>query len=430
MRPATSIPIEQRAGEVSLPAQHNARSRYSIDAIARRAVRARLMQVRGGRIVLIEGAERYACGALSAAFPDEVLIQVHDARFYGDLALGGSIGAGEAYVNGYWSTSQLVDLVRLLVLNMDVLDGLDGGTASFTAPLQKLLHAFRRNTRSGARKNIAAHYDLGNDFFKLFLDETLMYSAATFTAPEMSLREAQLARLDLIARKLRLGPGDRVVEIGAGWGGFALHAAQRYGCSVTTTTISQEQCRLARERVAAAGLSDRVEVLCEDYRDLTGRYDKLVSIEMIEAVGHQYYDTFFAKCDRLLESNGAMLLQAITIADQRYERARRSVDFIQRYIFPGSCIPSVSVLCASIARASDLRVLDLDDIGLHYVRTLREWRRNMLANLPRIKELGYSDSFIRMWEFYFCYCEGGFAERVISDVHLLLVKPGNRWAPD
>src|SRR5688572_22977407 len=316
MRPATSIPIEQRAGEVSLPAQHNARSRYSIDAIARRAVRARLMQVRGGRIVLIEGAERYTCGALSAAFPDEVLIQVHDVRFYGDLALGGSIGAGEAYMNGYWSTSQLVDLVRLLVLNMDVLDGLDGGTASFTAPLQKLLHAFRRNTRSGARKNIAAHYDLGNDFFKLFLDETLMYSAATFTAPDMSLHEAQLARLDLIARKLRLGPGDRVVEIGAGWGGFALHAAQRYGCSVTTTTISQEQCRLARERVAAAGLSDRVEVLCEDYRDLTGRYDKLVSIEMIEAVGHQYYDTFFAKCDRLLESNGAMLLQAITIADQ------------------------------------------------------------------------------------------------------------------
>lgn len=416
---ATSISAEQRA----------VARRHSIDGIARRIVLAKLTQLRGGRLVLIDDSERYAFGALSEALPEEIVVHVHDPSFYGDLALGGSIGAGEAYMEGSWSTAQLVDLVRLLVMNMNVLDGLEGGAARLTAPLQKALHALHRNTRSGSRKNIAAHYDLGNEFFRLFLDETMMYSAATFIAPDMSLHDAQLARLDLICRKLQLQPGDHLVEIGTGWGGFALHAAQRYGCKVTSTTISQEQFRLARERVRAAKLEDRVEILCADYRDLVGQYDKLVSIEMIEAVGHHYYDTFFAKCAGLLRNNGAMLLQAITIADQRYERARRSVDFIQRYIFPGSCLPSLSVLSASIARASDLRMLQLQDIGPHYARTLREWRQNLLANLPRVRELGYDDSFIRMWEYYFSYCEGGFIERAVSDVQLLLVKPGNRWLP-
>jgi len=309
---------------------------------------------------------------------------------------------------------------------MDVLDSLEGGFARLTAPVRKALHAIRRNTRSGSRKNIAAHYDLGNEFFRLFLDETMMYSSATFARPDMSLHDAQLARLDGICRKLDLRPGEHIVEIGTGWGGFALHAAQRYGCKVTTTTISQEQYRLARERVSQAGLDGQIEVLCADYRDLSGTYDKLVSIEMIEAIGHQYFDAYFAQCSRLLKSHGAMLLQAITIADQRYESAKRSVDFIQRYIFPGSCLPSVGALSASIARASDMRVFHLEDIGPHYARTLHEWRRNLLANLPAVRALGYDDAFIRMWEFYFCYCEGGFAERVVGDVQMLLVKPGNR----
>jgi len=291
------------------------------------------------------------------------------------------------------------------------------------------VHAFRRNSRAGARRNIAAHYDLGNDFFRLFLDETMMYSAATFEHPRQSLYDAQVARLDLICQKLELKPTDHLLEIGSGWGGLALHAAQRFGCRVTTTTISREQWRLTRDRVAAAILGDRVDVLCMDYRDLTGTYDKIVSIEMIEAIGHQYYDTYFAKCSELLAPHGAMLLQAITIADQRYERARRSVDFIQRYIFPGSCIPSVAALSSSIARASDLRLFHLDDIGPHYATTLAHWRQNLRANLARVRSLGYGEEFIRMWEYYFCYCEGGFMERVIGDVQMLLVKPGNRRMP-
>jgi len=397
-----------------------------LDTLAKRAVLGKLTQLHGGQLVLVDGGERHRFGTVSEHLAESIVVHVHDRRFYGDLALGGSVGAGEAYMQGYWSTPQLVELVRLLVLNMDVLDSLEGGFARLTAPVRKALHAIRRNTRSGSRKNIAAHYDLGNEFFRLFLDETMMYSSATFARPDMSLHDAQLARLDGICRKLDLRPGEHIVEIGTGWGGFALHAAQRYGCKVTTTTISQEQYRLARERVSQAGLDGQIEVLCADYRDLSGTYDKLVSIEMIEAIGHQYFDAYFAQCSRLLKSHGAMLLQAITIADQRYESAKRSVDFIQRYIFPGSCLPSVGALSASIARASDMRVFHLEDIGPHYARTLHEWRRNLLANLPAVRALGYDDAFIRMWEFYFCYCEGGFAERVVGDVQMLLVKPGNR----
>jgi cyclopropane-fatty-acyl-phospholipid synthase len=400
-----------------------------LDTLAKRAVLGKLTQLQGGQLALVDGGERYRFGSASSELAEPIVVHVHDRRFYGDLALGGSVGAGEAYMQGYWSTPQLVELVRLLVLNMDVLDSLEGGFARLTAPVRKSLHAIRRNTRAGSRKNIAAHYDLGNEFFRLFLDETLMYSSATFARPDMSLHEAQIARLDGICRKLDLRPGEHVGEIGTGWGGFALHAAQRYGCKVTTTTISQEQYRLARERVSQAGLDGQIEVLLSDYRDLSGSYDKLVSIEMIEAIGYQYFDTYFAQCSRLLKPHGAMLLQAITIADQRYESAKRSVDFIQRYIFPGSCLPSVSALSTSIARASDMRVFHLEDIGPHYARTLHEWRRNLLANLPAVRALGYDDAFIRMWEFYFCYCEGGFAERVIGDVQMLLVKPGNRRTP-
>lgn len=401
----------------------------SLDTLAKRAVLAKLTQLRGGQLIIVDGGERHRFGNASEELAEPVAVHIHDPRFYGDVAFGGSVGAGEGYMYGRWTTSQLVELVRLLVRNMDVLDSLEGGFARLAAPLRKALHAVRRNTRAGSRKNVAAHYDLGNEFFRLFLDETMMYSSATFTRPDMTLHQAQIARLDGICRKLALKPGEHIVEIGTGWGGFALHAAQRYGCKVTTTTISQEQHRLARERVSRAGLDGRIEVLFSDYRDLTGTYDKLVSIEMIEAIGHQYFDAYFAQCSRLLKPHGAMLLQAITIADQRYESAKRSVDFIQRYIFPGSCLPSVGAMSDSIARSTDMRIFHLEDIGPHYSRTLHEWRRNMFANLPAIRALGYDDAFIRMWEFYFCYCEGGFDERVIGDVQMLLTKPGNRRAP-
>jgi cyclopropane-fatty-acyl-phospholipid synthase len=400
-----------------------------LDALGKRAVFARLRALRKGCLIMAEGKERHRFGTTCAELPEPVVIQVHDPRLYGDVAFGGSVGAGEAYMRGYWTAAQLVDVVRLFVLNADVLEDLEGGLALFTNPLRKALHALRRNSRAGSRRNIAAHYDLGNEFFAQFLDETLMYSAATFEHEGQSLYDAQLARLDLICRKLDLGPDDHLLEIGTGWGGLALHAARHFGCRVTTTTISREQWSLATERVREAGLGDRVSVLCQDYRDLAGQYDKLVSIEMIEAIGHQYYDTYFARCAALLKPQGAMLLQSITIADQRYERAKRSVDFIQRYIFPGSCIPSVAALTASLARSSDLRVFDMDDIGPHYATTLAHWRQRFRANLPRIRALGYDETFVRMWEYYLCYCEGGFAERVIGDVQMLLVKPGNRRRP-
>jgi cyclopropane-fatty-acyl-phospholipid synthase len=405
---------------------------HFLDGLARRAVLVRLTQLAHGKLVLVDGRETRRFGQVTPAFPLRVTVQVHDPRFYSDLAFGGSIGAAESYMHGAWSTDNLTGLVQLFARNRAALDGLEGGLARLTAPLQKLFHWIRRNTRDGSRRNIAAHYDLSNDFFRLFLDETMMYSAAIFTRPDMTLHAAQLARLGHICRKLDLKPTDHLLEIGTGWGGLAVYAASHYGCRVTTTTISDAQYRLARERVQAAGLAERITVLKQDYRDLSGQYDKLVSIEMIEAIGHQYLDTYFARCSALLAPHGLMLLQAITIADQHYGAARDVVDFIKRYIFPGSFIPSNTAMLTAVTRASDLRLVDLEDIGPHYATTLQHWRRNFFANLDAVRALGFSEAFIRMWEFYFCYCEGGFRERVISDVQWLLVKPLNRrnpWCP-
>ena len=402
---------------------------HFLDGLAARAVHQRLAGLAHGQVTLVAGAIHQRYGQRTALCPLSVTLQVHDPRFYSDIAFGGSIGAGEAWMQGYWSVNDLTALVRILLQNREVLDGMETGLARLTAPLQKALHWLNRNTRDGSRRNIAAHYDLGNDFFALFLDPTMMYSSAIFAQPNMTLEAAQLARLDHICRKLDLTPRDHLLEIGTGWGGMAIHAAQHYGCRVTTTTISQEQFKLASERVRAAGLEDRVSVLLKDYRDLDGQFDKLVSIEMIEAVGHDFYDTYFGKCAALLKDDGLMLLQAITIADQRYDAARKSVDFIQRYIFPGSCIPSVTAMNASITRASDLKLAHLEDIGPHYATTLRLWRENFFRNIEAVRALGYPESFIRMWEFYLCYCEGGFEERALGDVHMLLAKPGNRRAP-
>jgi cyclopropane-fatty-acyl-phospholipid synthase len=402
---------------------------HFLERLAARAVRARLAGLEHGQLTLSDGVRVDHFGRRTERCPLSVTVHVHDPRFYGEIAFGGSIGAGEAYMLGYWTANDLTGLVRILLNNRAVLDGMETGLARFTAPLQKALHWYNRNTRDGSRRNITAHYDLGNDFFALFLDPTMMYSSAIYPHPKASLAEAQLARLERICRKLDLGPHDHLLEIGSGWGGMAIHAARHYGCRVTTTTISPRQYELAVERVHDAGLSDRITVLLEDYRDLTGHYDKLVSLEMIEAVGHQYYDIYFAKCASLLKPEGMMLLQAITIADQQYEQAKNSVDFIQRHIFPGSCIPSVAAMADSIARAGDLRLFHLEDIGPHYALTLRQWRQNFRHHLGEVRALGYPDSFVRLWEFYLCYCEGGFEERALGDVQMLLVKPHNRRAP-
>jgi len=390
-----------------------------IDAMARRLVLSRLQGMEHGRLQIIDGKERHIVGDLSPTETLAASVTVNDWRFYSDIALGGSIGAGESWMHGYWDCDDLVSLVRIMVRNRDLLDGMEGGLAWLSRPVQKLFHWVNRNTRQGAQRNIAAHYDLGNDFFALWLDESMMYSCAIFESENATLGEAQQTRLERVCRQLDLQPEDHLVEIGSGWGSLAIHAAARYGCRVTTTTLSKQQYELARQRIQAAGLQDRIELLLADYRDLDGQYDKLVSLEMIEAIGYEQYDAYFAQCAALLRPGGRMLIQAITIEDERFEQYRKNVDFIQRYIFPGSCIPSEKAMRESISRSTDMRVTSLDDIGLHYATTLKHWRRNFFRQLDAVRALGYPEEFIRMWDFYFCYCEGGFMERSISDVLLV-----------
>lgn len=394
-----------------------------LDNIARKLVLKQLQQLEVGCVILSEGGASAVFGQPQASAQLVAKIEVIDSSFYSDLAFAGSIGAGEAYMRGSWQCEELVDLVRILLRNRDVLDGMETGTAWFKTAIQRVLHWVNRNTREGAKRNISAHYDLGNDFFALWLDESMMYSAAIFKHENQSLSDAQQHRLDVICRKLELSADDHLIEIGTGWGGLAIYAAEHYGCRVTTTTISKQQYDLAWQRVQQKGLQDRVELLLEDYRDLEGRYDKLVSIEMIEAIGSDQYDTYFSQCDRLLKPGGRMLIQAITIADDQYEYAQNNVDFIQRYIFPGSCIPSLAVMSATIAKVSDMVVTNVEDIGLDYALTLNHWRRNFFARIQEVLNLGYPQEFVRMWEFYFCYCEGGFLEKAISDVQLVVQKP-------
>lgn len=389
----------------------------------RRSVFAQLAKMTQGCVTLVDAEGIHPFGQASATCPLRATVTIHDPNAYWRLALRGSIGVAEGYMEGEWSCDDLPALVRIFVLNQDALMGLEKGLTRLIMPLLRLLYARRDNNRRGSRANIAAHYDLGNEFYRLFLDETLMYSAAIFPTPETGLHEASIAKNDRICRKLELNPADHLLEIGAGWGGFALHAARHYGCRVTTTTISQEQYQLACERVREAGLQDRITVLCQDYRDLRGSYDKLVSIEMIEAVGERHLSGYFRTCAQLLKPHGMMLLQAITIADQKYQQYRREVDFIQYYIFPGGFLPSLSAITEKLAHSTDFRLFHLEDIGAHYATTLRHWRERFLANLERVRALGFPESFIRMWEYYLCYCEGGFRERTIGTVQLLLTKP-------
>jgi len=359
-------------------------------------------------------------------------IDVLDISFYRQVALGGSIGAAESYMDQDWQADDLCRVIQILVRNRDLLDSMEGGLATLANQLLKVWHFANRNSQQGSKKNIAAHYDLGNELFALFLDQHGMYSSATFYYPELSLEDASTAKLERICRKLHLQPDDHVLEIGTGWGGFAAYAAKNYGCRITTTTISKEQYQAALQRIADAGVADRVTVLMEDYRDLQGRYDKLVSIEMIEAVGHHYLDTYLKQCAALLKPRGLALIQAITIEDRYYHQALKSVDFIKRYIFPGSFIPCVSAIVASASRCTDLRLINLEDQGESYALTLNHWRKRFMAALDQVRAQGYNEEFIRMWEFYLCYCEGGFKEKSISNVQCLLAKPGNRrqqWLP-
>ncbi|WP_394695310.1 class I SAM-dependent methyltransferase [Pseudoxanthomonas japonensis] len=395
----------------------------ALDRLLRSQLLARLDALDHGVLVVSDALGEHRFGTPGEGALPTVHLWIDDPAFYRAVAAQGSVGAGESWIEGQWRCDDLVGLVRLLVRNRALLDGMEGGLARLGGWALRSWHALRRNTREGSRRNIAAHYDLGNDFFALFLSPDLMYSSAMFASPDDDLDTASYRKLDAVCRKLALGPDDRVIEIGTGWGGFALHAARHYGAHVTTTTISREQHALASQRVAAAGLQDHVTLLLQDYRDLQGTYDKLVSIEMIEAIGAQYLDTFFGKLGSLLRPGGQALLQAITIEDHRYVQARDSVDYIKRFVFPGSFIPSLEAMYGAKTRASDLQVVHQEDFGLSYAYTLRAWRRRFMTRLPEVRAQGFDERFIRLWEFYLAYCEGGFLERSIGVSHLLMARP-------
>jgi cyclopropane-fatty-acyl-phospholipid synthase len=401
-------------------------STRSIDRWCRSLLIAKLEKLEVGEIQLIDSNGSHSFGCPDKTNPLTVTLNVTDQRFYSDIAFGGTVAAGEAYIQGYWSCSNLTDLIRIMIGNRHILNQMEGNLSLLKNAFLRVAHWLNRNSQAGSRRNIEAHYDLGNEMFELFLDPTMMYSCAYYPDEQTSLEQASLAKLKRICDKLQLNESDHVIEIGTGWGGFALYAAENYGCKVTTTTISQQQHDWAKQRIIEAGLEDKITLLMEDYRDLQGTYDKLVSIEMIEAVGHQYLDTYFAKCSSLLKPEGIMLIQSITIADQQYDQAIKSVDFIQRFIFPGGFIPSVSAITSSVKSSTDMRLFQLEDIGPHYATTLYDWRQRFFENIEPIKALGYSQQFIAMWDFYLCYCEAGFLERVLGNAHLVFIKPKNR----
>ena len=400
-----------------------ARARSLADTAARRLVLSRLRGLEEGALTLAEGSGQSRFGE-AAADALSARITVHRPRLWRRLLTSGTLGAAEAYIDGDWDADDLVSALRLFARSEAVVGGLDG-----LAPLRMALERGRRalapNDRAGARRHVAAHYDLGNEFFELMLDPTLTYSCGLFERDDSTLEEASLAKIDRLCAMLRLREGEHLVEIGSGWGALAIRAASRFGCRVTTTTLSRAQHELATLRVKEAGLERRVEVLLADYRDLRGRYDKLVSVEMIEAIGWQQYETFFATCSRLLVPGGLATIQAITIADRHYERARRETEFVKRFIFPGGCIPSVTALLGAATEASDLTLRGLSDIGPHYARTLAAWRANLAGRAAEVERLTTA-RFRRQWHLYLCWCEAGFLERYISDVQLLFARPGAR----
>ena len=389
----------------------------------KKIIHQRLSQIKDAHIIINDGKSinKYGKpGNLSAK------INILDTVFYKNIILGGTIGASESFIRGEWSSPNLTNVIRVLARNTEAQDKLENLFTLLSQPFLKVMHKLNENSVRGSKKNISRHYDLSNDFFSLFLDKNMMYSSAIYKSRKTSLEDASTNKLDVICKKLNLKKTDHVIEIGTGWGGFAIYAAKNYGCKVTTTTISIEQYKFAKQKIKEAGLGKKIKVLLKDYRLLKGQYDKLVSIEMIEAVGYQFYDEYFKIIGQLLKNDGEALIQSITIKDQRYSKAIQSVDFIQKYIFPGSCIPSITAIQNSLTSSTDLVINDIRDIGHHYARTLADWRKRFLKNKQEIRKLGFDDKFLRMWLFYFAYCEGGFEEKVISDIHLHITKPGYR----
>jgi len=406
-----------------------AAQRPVVDKIARKVVFAMLEHLREGDLVLEEEGRSYRFGDQTGQPAVSARVSITHQAAYRQIVFNGTIGVAEAYMQGSWASPDLLAVIRLFARNQQALNAMKNPWSRLGSGILRFFHLMNTNSLSGSRRNIASHYDLSNDFFSLMLDPTMMYSSAIYPSPDASLYEASINKLEHICQRLDLQPKDHLLEIGTGWGSLAIYAAQNYGCRVTTTTISKEQYDYAQASVNESGLHDQVTVLFEDYRNLEGRFDKLVSVEMIEAVGHRYYPTFFSGCSQLLNPGGLMLLQSITIADQRYRQYQKSADFIQRYIFPGGELPSVQVIADQFARHSDMQVVGLEDITPHYADTLADWRKNFRANISQIRELGFDSAFEKMWEYYLCYCEGGFRERVISTIQLLAAKPERRALP-
>ena len=397
-----------------------------IDQLARRALVGRLAGLRRGEITLEDATGSTRLGQPADLSPT---IRVHDRRFFREAVLGGTLSVAETYLRGAWDCDNLTDLFRLFIRNMDAATRLEGGVARISGMAQSLYHWWRGNSRSGSRRNISEHYDLGNDFFALWLDDTMAYSSGIFLGSDVSLGDASLEKIDRACRKLELKPQEHLLEIGSGWGALAVHAAQNYRCQVTTTTISKEQYEVARNRIDNAGLADRVSLLQQDYRDLDGHFDKLVSIEMIEAVGYRYLDQYFGKCSSLLRPDGSLVLQAIVAPERGYAEYLRNVDFIQRYIFPGGCLPSMAAMLESVGRSTDLRFVHAEDFAPHYAETLRRWRTAFFERLDDVRTQGYSEEFIRLWTYYLCYCEAVFEERHIGVVQIQFDKPLCRRDP-
>jgi cyclopropane-fatty-acyl-phospholipid synthase len=394
------------------------------DSLAKKILLRALAHLAEGQLTIVDASQSYVFGHPESDI--HATMQVLHPGFYRQVVFGGSIGAGEAYIQGHWSSPDLTKVVQIFARNLALLDNIERYFSWLSNGLNRVKHIFNRNSQAGSKRNILAHYDLGNDMYQQFLDPEMMYSSAIYPASDASLAEAQLHKLDTICQRLDLKPGQTLLEVGTGWGALAIYAAKHYGVLVTTTTISDAQYDYALSRVKSEGLSDKVTLLKQDYRELTGVYDRVVSIEMIEAVGHEYLPGFFEKLQHMLKPEGRLLIQAITIADQRYNSYRKSVDFIQRYIFPGGCLPSISEMSRHIANKTDMVIWSLDDIGLDYARTLKHWHDNFDMAKSTITKLGYGDDFIRMWKFYLSYCEGGFLERATSTVHLTAVRPGYR----
>ena len=396
------------------------------DKVAKKLLLSSLAKMHHAGLIIEENGEQIILGNSRANLQGKVIIS--NPKTYVKLLLAGSIGASEAYIQGWWSSPDLTKVVQVLAREQAVCDDLDSGFWKIAMFPSWLYHKFHKNTQAGSKNNILAHYDIGNEMYAQFLDKEMLYSSAIYPNKKADLEEAQLYKLKMICQRLDLKKGETLLEIGTGWGALATYAAQHYGVHVTTTTISDAQYDYSAERIKSLGLEKQITLLKKDYRELSGQFYKLVSIEMIEAVGHEYLSSFFTACNKHLKADGKMLIQAITISDQRYTQYRKGVDFIQRYIFPGGCLPSINVMSNNLTDKTDMVITALHDIGQDYARTLQHWSQRFERANREIKRLGYGDDFIRLWQFYFSYCEGAFLERNISTVHLIATKPGYRDA--